>query len=347
MRYYVSEQLSGFVAAVLAGAGSDQDEARTVAAHLVGANLRGIDSHGIVRLPIYERRLVRGVINTPARITVVREAKATALLDGGNGWGAVAGTAGMRLAIAKARQTGVGVVTVTRSNHFGYAAYYGAMALEEGMIGMVMTNANALMIPHGGREPALGTNPICIAVPALEEPPYVFDAATTIVARGKITVAAKEGRTIPPEWGVDEHGLPTDNPRAVKYLSPMAAYKGYDLAVAVDILCGVLGGGPWGRHIGVLESPAGPQEVGHFFMAVDIGAFRDADAFRRDMDLMLRELRATPPIAGGSGVMIAGDPERAHEARRRIEGIPVPPEIEEDLRRLSEQYGLAMPDPMR
>jgi L-2-hydroxycarboxylate dehydrogenase (NAD+) len=345
MRYYGFDQLQSFVAGILSAAGSDQGEAQVVAANLVGANLRGIDSHGIVRLPIYEQRLRRGIITSPAGITLPSQAKATALMDGGNGWGAVVGRAGMELAIAKARDTGIGAVTVINSNHFGYAAFYGEMALEQGLIGVVMTNANALMIPHGAREAALGTNPICVCVPALEEPPFVFDAATTVVARGKITVAAKQGTRIPLEWGVDASGQPTDDPRAVKYLSPFGAYKGYDLAVVVDILCGVLGGGPFGRHIGVLDTPVAPQQVGHFFLALDIAAFRDEQEFRRDMDRMLRELRASAPAAGSAGVLIAGDPERAQKARRTAEGIPVGPEIESDLLALAEKYAVEAPQP--
>jgi LDH2 family malate/lactate/ureidoglycolate dehydrogenase len=343
MAYYGYEELKGLVARVLAAAGSEALEAGVVAANLVGANLRGIDSHGVVRLPVYEERIRRRLIMSPAEPRILRQSLATATLDGANGWGAVVGTRGMELAIEKARACGVGAVTVLNSNHFGYAAFYGEMALAAGMIGVVLTNANALMIPYGSREAALGTNPICISAPAGEEPPFVFDAATTVVARGKIQVAAKTGAPIPADWGVDIEGRPTTDPRRVEFLSPLGGYKGYDLAVAVDILCGILAGGPFGKHIGVLGAAEGPQEVGHFFLAMDIAAFRDPAGFRRDMDAMLRELRALAPAAGSPGVLIAGDPERAHMEKRLATGIPVPAEIDADLRRLAKQYGLGMP----
>ncbi len=214
------------------------------------------------------------------------------------------------------------------------------------MIGMVMTNATSLMIPHGGIQPYLGTNPICVCAPAGEEPPFVFDGATTVVARGKITVAAKMGAKIPLDWGVDAQGHPTDKPGDVVALSPLGGYKGYDLAAAVDILSGVLAGGPFGQYIGVLGAVAGPQRVGHFFLALKIEAFRDLAGFRADMDTFLRELRSQPPAPGSKGVLVAGDPERAEMAARLAGGIPVPDEIEADMRRLAEQFGVAVADPI-
>ncbi len=335
MARYDFESLKGFTAKVLTGAGSEETEAALVAENLVSANLRGIDSHGVVRLPVYVERVRKGLIVTPAATRVVRQMPAAALLDGGNGWGAVVGSQGMRMALDMAAHTGVGAVTVINSNHFGYAAFYGEMALRRNMIGVVMTNANALMIPYGGQKPYLGTNPICICAPAGAEAPFVFDAATTVVARGKITVAEKKGVKIPLDWGVDASGKPTDVPKDVVALSPLGGYKGYDLAVAVDILSGVLGGGPFGQYIGVLGAAAGPQKVGHFFLALTLEAFRDLAGFQKDMDAFLRELRTQPPATGNRGVLVAGDPEREQMAAWSAGGIPVPGEIEVDMRRLA------------
>lgn len=346
MARYTPDSLKEFTAAALTAAGSDPAEAVVVANNLIGANLRGIDSHGLVRLPVYVERMRRGVIDTPAHVTIARQMPAAALLDGGNGWGAVVGRQGMEMAISMAAANGVGVVTVVNSNHFGYAAHYGEMALARDMIAIVTTNATPLMIPTGGREVALGTNPICICAPAGQEPPFVFDGATTVVARGKITVAAKKGLRIPTNWGVDAQGHPTDDPAAVTGLSPLGGYKGYDLAVAVDILSGVLGGGPFGQYIGVLGAAEGPQRVGHFFLALNIEAFRDIAGFKQDMDKMLRELRANPAAAGSHGVLIAGDPERSEHAARRSSGVPVPAEIEADMARLADEYKLTMPVPL-
>ena len=347
MKRYDFGALKDFAAAVLTAADSHPGEALVVADNLTSANLRGIDSHGIVRLPIYERRLTQGQISSPCDMRVLRETSATALLDGANGWGAVVGVAGMELAITKARDSGVGVVSVVNSNHFGYAAYYGEMALAEDMIGMVFTNANALVIPFGGTMPFMGTNPICICIPAGTEPPFVFDAATTVVARGKISVAVKRKTKIPLDWGVDKNGVPTDDPEKVAYLSPLGGYKGSDLAIAIDILSGILGGGPFGPMIGVLERPERPQQIGHLLMALRIDAFRDPAEFKRDLDEMCRQLRAQPPAPGADGVQIAGDPERRQMAERSADGIPVPVEIEADLMRLAERYDLIPLKPLQ
>lgn len=346
MAKYTAQELKKFTAALLTAAGSDHAEALVVADNLINANLRGIDSHGLVRIGDYIERIKNGVIISPGTTTVLRSMPATALLDGGNGWGAVVGRQAMDMAIEKAQTHGVGVVTVVNSNHFGYAGYYGEMALAKDMIAIVMTNSTPLMIPTGGREIALGTNPICICAPAGTEAPFLYDGATTVVARGKVTVAAKKGAKIPLTWGVDAAGKPTDDPTAVAGLSPFGGYKGYDLAVAVDILSGILGGGPFGRHVGVLAMATTPQEVGHFFMALNIEAFRDLAGFKAEMDNMLRELRAIAPAPDGPGVLIAGDPERRERASREAQGIPLPVEIEADLARMAAAVGVQMPQPL-
>lgn len=341
---YRWQSLTDFAAGLLAVAGSDAGEARIVANNLVQANRRGIDSHGLIRLPVYIRRLGAGKIVSPAPVSIVHQTAATALVDGGGGWGAVVGKSAMELAVSKAREAGCCAVAVRNSNHFGYAAWYGQMAIAEGMIGIATTNASPIVTPYGGREPLLGTNPICICAPAADEPPFVYDGATTVVARGKVDLAASEGRRIPPGWGVDAWGRETTDPREVANLLPLGGYKGYDLAVAVDILAGVLAGGAYGPAVGSLRDPDRPHVVSHFFCALNVAAFRDPQDFRTDMDRMIRRLRESPPAESETGVLIAGDPERAAQAERDATGIPLPDQVEADLRRLAAALGVPFPD---
>jgi LDH2 family malate/lactate/ureidoglycolate dehydrogenase len=298
-----------------------------------------------MRVPSYLRRLKAGLIETPVSMRVERETPVTALLDGGNGWGAVVGKAAMELAIGKAHAVGLGAVAVHHSNHFGYAAYFGEMALEHSMIGVALTNANPLVPAFEGRIPVQGTNPICVCAPAGEEPPFVFDAATTVVARGKIDLAVKKGISIPADWGLDAGGLPTTDPAAVVMLKSLGGYKGFDLAVVVDILCGVLAGGPFASDVGRLKEGNAPQLIGHFLLAIKIEAFRDPVAFRADMDSLIRQIRQ--PRADGSGhTLAAGDPERAAMADRMESGIELPQEIELDLKRIAAGAGLVFPNPI-
>jgi len=345
MHSYRWDCLRSFVADVFTAAGSDPGESKVVTDNLVRANLRGVDSHGVMRVPSYLRRLKSGLITTPVSLRVIRETAVTALLDGGNGWGSVVGKAAMELAISKAGASGLGAVAAHHSNHFGYAAYFGEMALAHNMIGIALTNANPLVPAFEGRTPVQGTNPICICVPAGEEPPFVFDAATTVVARGKIDLAMKKGIAIPEDWGLDANGLPTTDPAAVVMLRSLGGYKGFDLAVAVDILCGVLAGGPFAADVGRLKEGNTPQNIGHFLLAIKIEAFRDPAEFRSDMDSLIRQLRQ--PRADGSGhTLVAGDPERAAMADRMEYGIELPEEIEQDLRRIAGELGLVFPEPL-
>ncbi|MDP2873244.1 MAG: Ldh family oxidoreductase [Bacillota bacterium] len=345
MANYRWDSLRSFVAAVFKSAGSDPEEALLVADNLVRANMRGVDSHGVMRVPSYLRRLKTGLIATPASMRVVRETPVTAVLDGANGWGAVVGKAAMDLAMAKAGAVGMGAVGVVNSNHFGYAAYYGEMALAQGLIGIALTNANPVVPAFGGRVAVEGTNPICICVPAGKEPPFVFDAATTVVARGKVDLAIKKGISIPDNWGLTADGLPTTDPSAVVLMQSLGGYKGFDLAVAVDILCGVLNGGPFAADVGRLREGDTPQYVGHFLLAIKIEAFREPAQFRADMDSLLCQLRQ--PRADGQGhTLVAGDPERAAFAERQQHGVPLPDEIERDLRQLAAEAGLCFPDPV-
>ena len=247
-RRFDGARLAAFCTAVLERVDVPREHAETVARSLLAANLRGVDTHGMTRLPIYVERLRAGLINGRVSGTVVAEGPTTAVFDGENGLGQVVGTKGMQLAIAKAESAGVGFVTVRNSNHYGTAAYYAMMALAHDMIGVSITNSPPLMAPWGGRKGFLGTNPLSIAVPAGEERPFVFDMATSVVARGAVILAAKRGDAIPPTWAMNKDGEPTTDAKAALEgaVLPLGGHKGFGLAMAIDILAGVLAGGPFG-----------------------------------------------------------------------------------------------------
>ena len=270
---------------------------------LVRADLRGVDSHGVQNsVPyIYVPELRKGAINPHPNVRVVHETPSTATMDGDSGMGMVVGAQAMNLAIEKAKAVGSGFVAVRNSNHYGMAGYYAMMALEHDMIGLSMTRARPSVVPLGGREPRLGTNPIAVAVPTNGEFPFVFDVATSTVAAQKVAIAAISGRQIPDGWIADREGRPSTDPklpRDQRVLLPLGGgtretggHKGYGLAVIVDIFSGLLANAGWSMEMDGFN-------CGHFFGVWRIDAFRPADEFRQHMDRMLAELRATPPAVG-------------------------------------------------
>ncbi len=342
-RRFGSSSLSAFCVAVLERVGVPTENAEIVAHSLLAANLRGVDTHGITRLPIYVERLKAGLTNARAQGIVASETPTTAIYDGQDGLGQVVGTKAMRLAVIKARAAGVGMVTARNSTHYGTAAYYAMMALDEEMIGIALTNSPSLMAPWGGRKAFLGTNPLAIAVPAGEEKPFVLDMATSVVARGAIILAAKKGETIPDTWGLNKAGEPTTSAKEANEgaLLPLGGHKGFGLAMAIEVLTATLAGGPFGPHIGELyNNPTRTQGVGHFFGAIRIDRFRPVAEFKADMDAMIREVKAEPLAKGFSKIMIAGEPEYLTEQERRVKGVPLSEAVVNDLTKLGASLGV-------
>ena len=335
------EKLSTLMTRVFTRFGLREEDAAVCADVLVMADLRGVDSHGVSNAvqQIYVPALKDGRINPKPNVTIVSETATTAVVDGDQGMGMISGVFGMKLAIKKAQEIGLGMVTVRNSKHYGMAGYYAMMALDHEMIGWSMTNSGPGVVPLWGREPMLGTNPIAIAAPALEETPFVFDVATSTVAAQKVAIAGILGAPIPEGWVVDTEGSPTTNPLAARdsrALLPLGAtreqggHKGYGLAVIVDIFCGILSNAGWSKE---LER----RQVGHFFGAFRIDAFRPADEFKRHMDRMIRALRATPPAKGHDRVYVAGDPDAESEVERRRDGIPLHKDVVAYLRNLARE----------
>jgi LDH2 family malate/lactate/ureidoglycolate dehydrogenase len=256
----------------------------------------------------------------------------------------------------KAEKAGTGWVTVCNTNHYGIAGYYPLKALERDLIGWSMTNTTKGVAPLWGAERMLGTNPIAIAFPGLEEPPIVIDMATCAVAYGKIEIAHRSGKSIPLGWAIDEEGRDTTDPAAMMEggaLLPLGSdrehsgHKGYSLAIMVDVLCAVLSGANWGPFAPPFAIRQKPAErsvgkgIGHFFGAMRIDAFRDPAEFKAQIDDMVRTLRKTKPAPGTSGPLIPGDPEREAEKERAVTGIPLLPAVVDDLRDISRQTGVA------
>jgi len=275
-------------------------------------------------------------------IRVTSETPSTALLDGDRGMGMVIGHRAMELAIDKAQSCGIGMVGVRNSRHYGMSAQYAMQALAHDMIGIAMTNAGRQVVPTFGREARFGTNPMCFAVPADKELPFVLDMATTTAAAGKLELAARLEKSIPTGWALDEKAQATQDPRVAqkaRRLLPLGgsrdngSHKGYGLAVLVEILCGVLTG-----TVTALNTDQDPR--GHFFGAIRVDAFRPVAEFKKDMDRLIRELKSTPPIEGQRRVYVAGEIEFETAEERAERGIPLLPSVLKGLREVSEQLGL-------
>ena len=339
------EKLTRFVQAAFEKLGVAGGDAQIAAEALVAADLRGVDTHGVIRFSPhawYVKWLSEGSMTAKPNIRVISETPSTALLDGDRGMGMVVGHRAMELAIDKAQSCGIGMVGVRNSRHYGMSAQYAMQALAHDMIGIAMTNAGRQVVPTFGREARFGTNPMCFAVPADKELPFVLDMATTTAAAGKLELAARLEKSIPTGWALDEKAQATQDPRIAqkaRRLLPLGgsrdngSHKGYGLAVLVEILCGVLTG-----TVTALNADQDPR--GHFFGAIRVDAFRPVAEFKKDMDRLIRELKSTPPIEGQRRVYVAGEIEFETAEERAERGIPLLPSVLKGLREVSEQLGL-------
>lgn len=340
-------ELLAFCAACFQKIGLPPEHARLTAENLIFANLRGVDSHGVIRLKVYADRLRAGGFKLNAQPQIVAEEDSSALLDAQDGMGQIAATAAMKLAIDKAQRTGLGAVTVRNSNHFGASAFYALQAVERGMIGFAATNAGPTMAPTGGREGRLGNNAFALAVPAGKLPPLVLDMATGAVAWGKIFVAQQENRKIPKTWALDDAGVPTDDPNAAArggLIQPFGGYKGYGLSLLIDILTGVLSGGGFSTRVRTLyQELERPSQVAHTCAALRIDAFTPLPEFHRRMEEIIGLMRSCPPAAGVERIFVPGEIEQETERRRRVEGIPINPALQSELRGLAAELNVKAP----
>ncbi len=352
---YTYDYLLRFTREVFLGMGCSESDSDVIADVFLAAELRGHSSHGMIRIKDYFQLWKAGRINVSPSVRVVHESPSTAVVDGDNAVGMVAAGRSMEIAIEKARNAGTGWVATKNSNHFGIAGYYAMMALRHDMIGICLTNANPLVAPTFSISRMMGTNPVAVAIPALSQPPFIADFATTPIARGKLAVSEKKGEKVALGFVQDKSGKPSDNPGILKEGGSMVtlggdrlhgSHKGYCMSAIVDIFSALLSGANFGpfvppsvAYLPVLEKKTG-EGTGHFFGAMRIDAFQTSDDFKRKMDEWIETFRSATPADGQEKILIPGDPEREAEERIRKDGIVVIPAIENDLEAIAMDLGI-------
>jgi LDH2 family malate/lactate/ureidoglycolate dehydrogenase len=338
VRFVRPDELRGFASAVLQQIGIAPDLADCVADTLVQANLRGTDTHGVVRLPTYVARFTTVDWQPPE---VIRDDGATALVDVHDAMGQVGASMAMKLAIAKAQQFGVGVAGVRNSNHLGAAGAYAMMAAEQNLIGFSSTNASPRIAPWGGKEPLLGNNPLAYAFPTGKGYPLVLDMSISVVAAGKIRTAAAHGEQIPEGWALDRDGRPTRDPRKALegLLLPIGGHKGYGLSLVIDVLCGVLTGSGFATSVGKVDTTASTQYEGHFMAAIDIARFMPLDEFVARIDRLIDLIKGSARSEGTDEIFLPGEIEYRTSQRRAKEGIPLDGRLVARLNQLAAQVG--------
>ena len=303
------------------GLGAPAEEAEIVAEHLVGANLAGHDSHGVIQIISYVDRIRKGQLKPGARIEVVAESPTTARIDGNWGFGYMVTTRAVEMAIEKARKSNVAAISIFQQGHIGRLADYTTALARAGMIGQLTADSGRTakaVVPFGGRVPCLGTNPISIAIPSNQKGPVFIDMATSVVANGKIAVAKNRGQQVPAGWLLDKDGNPTTDPGSFAAIMPLGGdqgHKGYGLAFMIEVFAGLLTG------IGFGVDPKGWHNDGCLLLAINVQAFRPLEEFKREVDDMVRQVKATPPARGFAEVMYPGEPEYHTAQKKTREGV--------------------------
>lgn len=318
------EKLTSLVLEKLMNVGINQEHAEIVADVLVHANLRNVNSHGVLRTKHYVKRIKEGGINIDPEITEKGTGPSSAVVDGDNGMGHVITKKAMDKAVKLATNTGIGMVGVINSSHCGALSYFINQATEEGMIGIAMTQTDKFVVPFGGAEPFFGTNPIAFGFPSKKNKPIILDMATSNAAMGKVLHARETGGSIPESWGVDKNGDKTTEPNDVSALLPFGGPKGYGLGMVVDIFSGILTGSAFGPHISKMYGDLDKmRELGHFLIAINPNTFTDSENFKSNIDRMINEIHSVKPAKDIERVMLPGEPEQIHEEKRLSEGIPI------------------------
>lgn len=344
--------LKSYCTDIFTAAGMRREDAEIVADNLVFADSSGMESHGVIRVPAYIKRILDGGTSPDAVPAVEKEENTTALMNGNNAMGQVVSTKAMKLCIEKAKENGVAFVGVKGSNHFGMASYYSEMALEENMIGMVFTSPAAhLMAPTGGIEPILDNNPFSFAIPAKDELPVVLDMATSVVARGKIGVALNKGEKIPKTWAMTIDGRETEDPKEAfdGILLPVGGYKGYGLTVIVGILSAVLTGGSiLTKDVKDFYADSKEaQNIGHLFGCIKVDRFMAPEIFKQHMDEMIREIKGCKKAPGVEEIFLPGEKEFIQRRKHAAEGIPLTDDTYQNLIAIGKRFNLASIEVMK
>lgn len=341
-----AETLQVFINELLMAGGSNSEDAAFQAEALVNTNLWGVDSHGVMRVPTYLRRMQCRAINPQPDIKVRKGSLGLEVLDGDDGAGFIVGREAMKRAIQLAKEHNVGVVGAIRSNHFGAAAVYARMAAEQGMIGIAMTNVMPLIVAPGASRPVVGNNPFAVAIPTYGEFPFVLDISLSKVAGGKLTLAIKKNEKIPTDWATDSEGRPTDDPeKAFKgFLMPMGEHKGLGLAYMVDILAGVITGGVFSHQMKSMYAHAeDPSLTGHLMMAINIPAIIGEEEMKERMDAYYQRLKSTPMWDENKEMMFPGEIEYRTSLDRKKNGIPIPLKTYQELVELKTELNIKSP----
>ena len=339
---FTCEYLKQFSKKIMLNAGLNEKEATIFADNLIEADMRGVSSHGITRLKTYAERVTKGVVATNVVPFIENDSPSFLRVNGKNGMGAPVGIQVMDFCIERAKKTGACFASVSHGNHFGCASFYSMYAADRNMIGFAMCNSDASVVPTGGTKPMLGTNPLSVSIPAKRHPHLVLDMATSVVARGKVFLAEKEGRSIPKDWGVDSQGVPTDIPSKILNggsMLPVGGPKGYAIGLIIDIICSVLTGSNNGRTIpSFFFDFEHEQNNGFFFGAMNIEHIIPLNIFYDRMDAVLGEFKSVPPAPGVKEVMIPGEIEYNKTQECKMKGIEISETIVKELIDLGEFY---------
>ncbi|MCM3748769.1 Ldh family oxidoreductase [Paenibacillus pasadenensis] len=335
-----------FASDVLVGLGMPEADAAITADSLVTADLEGSGSHGISRLPIYAKRIREGRIAAQAEIRY-ETAGSVLRVDGGNGLGQVVAYRAVEKAIPLAREAGMTGIFIRNSNHFGTAAYFCQQACRANMALIAMTNSPPGIAPWGGKQAFFGTNPIAFGFPVRSGPPVIVDMSSSVVARGKIILADKTGSSIPAGWAMDEHGAETTDPAAALRgaVLPLGGAKGYALALAIEMMCGVLSGAAYGPHVNNLYRDGDPAaNVGHSFILLDMSRWMPLDSYYNLAEQFIQEVKDTPKAAGSEAIYYPGERRHQQFMKRSAAGLAVPAEVAGELKRLGDEIGVVFPE---
>lgn len=349
MNTFNESDLKLFCNRVLEGMGMNKENSDIVADSLIRANLEGVDSHGISRLPIYSKRFTDKRINLNPDISMEESTPSVLLVDGDNGLGHVVTYHSILKGMDMAKQSGISAIAIKNSNHFGTASYYCQLACEQNLACIGFTNSPSGIAPWGGKSAFFGTNPIAFGFPTGNDQPVIIDLSTSIVARGKIILAAKQGKDIPDGWAIDEKGHPTNDPEEALRgaVLPLGGAKGSALALAVEILTGILSGAAFGPHVKNLydENETGQANVGHFFILMDIEKFMNINIFFESIQNLLEEMKDLPKVPGTNEIRYPGERRNREREQRLSEGIQLSPSVEEELIELGIKYNVKFPTP--
>lgn len=346
MPLYAADILRNFCKNVFTKIGAQNEDAYNIADALIRANLEGVDSHGISRLGIYAKRIIEGRINPNPNIKIEKKGESVLTVDGDNGLGQIVSARAIKEGILLVKKTGSVAIAVRNSNHFGTASYFCQMAANEGVVALAFTNSPPGIPPWGGKKAFFGTNPIAFGFPNGTNAPIIIDMSTSVVARGKIILAAKQNQPIPKGWAINENGEETENPHEALNgaVLPVGGAKGYALALAVEVLTGILSGATFGPHVNNINNEkADKANVGHFFVLLDVNKFMPLETFHQLVNVFIEEIKSSPTKGGVDEILYPGE-RREREYRKRLkEGIFISVEVEKELLQVSEELNITFP----